>query len=104
MKSEAIPEKNDETVKVVVGLTMNKMIFENDNDALIMVHAEWCGHCKDFMPKFKDLAGKLKDYNKLIFATVNGPENELEGISFASYPTIVFVQKGDKKPRIIYFN
>jgi thioredoxin-like negative regulator of GroEL len=26
-----------------------------------MFHAPWCGHCKELLPKFEGIAGKLKN-------------------------------------------
>lgn len=104
LKSEERPKENDKTVKVIVGSAVDEMVYDHDEDVFLMIHAEWCGHCKSFMPVFEKVAEHFKDNKHLIFGTVNGPENEVKGVSANSYPTVVFVQKGDVKPKVIYYN
>jgi len=55
-KSEEIPEKNDDAVKVIVGKTFKELVIDNDKDVLLEFYAPWCGHCKALTPKYEEAA------------------------------------------------
>jgi len=46
LKSEPIPENNDELVKVIVGNTFDELVKYNPKDVLVEYYAPWCGFCK----------------------------------------------------------
>jgi protein disulfide-isomerase A1 len=41
MKSDAIPETNDASVKVVVGKSFNDIVLDTSKDVLIEFYAPW---------------------------------------------------------------
>ena len=48
--------------------------FENDNIEVRLYYAPWCGHCKNFKPKWKKIKNsELK--NKVTFVEINGDDN-----------------------------
>ncbi len=59
VKSEAIPEKNDGPVKVVVGDNFKDIVMDESKDVLIEMYAPWCGHCKSLEPKYNELGEKV---------------------------------------------
>lgn len=56
LKSEDIPEKNDEPVKVVVGKNFDDLVKNSSADVLLEFYAPWCGHCKALAPKYDNVA------------------------------------------------
>lgn len=46
VKSQPIPESNDEPVKVIVADNFKEVVMDKKKDVLIEFYAPWCGHCK----------------------------------------------------------
>lgn len=99
LKSDPIPETNDEPVKVVVGNTFEQMVFL-DKDVFLEVYAPWCGYCKSFEPIYKEFAEKVKSNENVVVAKMDGTSNEAPSDSFewSSFPTIFFIKAGERNP------
>lgn len=98
LKSEPIPESNDEPVKVVVGETFNKIVNDESKDVLIEFYAPWCGHCKSLAPKYDELAQKLKDEQDIVIAKMDATANDVpKPYDVSGFPTIYFAPKGSKQ-------
>ena len=102
LKSQDIPEDNNEPVKVVVGKNFNEIVINNDNDVLIEFYAPWCGHCKKLAPIWDELAKDLKDVAGLTIAKMDSTANEVDGVDIRGYPTLKFYPKGQKGSPIDY--
>ncbi|CDJ67442.1 protein disulfide isomerase, putative [Eimeria necatrix] len=100
LKSEPVPETNEEAVKVVVGKTFEKMVLQDSKDVFLEVYAPWCGYCKNFEPVYKDFAEKQKSNPNLLVAKMDGTANEtpLEAFEWNSFPTVFFVRAGSQTP------
>ena len=105
IRSQPIPKKTKAAVKTVVGLNFEKIVFDKTKDVLIEFYAPWCGHCKTFAPKYKEMAKEfLKKEKNLVFAKMDATANESpESYAPQGFPTIYFAPaKGDKSTPIKY--
>ena len=95
-KSAAVPETNDEPVKVVVGDNFNDMVLNNDKFVMLESYAPWCGHCKQLDPIYKELAQKLAHIDNLVIAKMDATANEHPSLNIRGFPTINFFKPGAK--------
>lgn len=95
MKSEAIPETNDEPVKVVVGDSWKEIVQDESKDVLIEQYAPWCGHCKQLEPIYNELATKLGDVKTLVIAKMDATKNDApKEYKAQGFPTLHFFPAG----------
>ena len=95
-KSEPIPEKNDEPVKVIVGNSFEDMVLKSDQHVLFEAYAPWCGHCKKLTPIYDELAQKVAGQPDILIAKMDATANEYPGLEIRGFPTILFYKKGEK--------
>lgn len=97
-KSEDIPEKNDEPVKVVVGKSFEDIVKSSGKYVLLEFYAPWCGHCKSLAPIYEDLAKQHAGNDKLVIAKIDATANEIPGVAVSGFPTIKFFVPGKDAP------
>lgn len=97
LKSEEIPEKNDQPVKVLVGKNFEQIVYDETKDVLVEFYAPWCGHCKSLVPIYDELALKLANNKNIVIAKMDATANEHEDVSVQGFPTIKFFPKNKKK-------
>lgn len=97
LKSEPIPEKNDEPVKVIVGKEYEKIVKDSSKDVFVKYYAPWCGHCKKLAEPWKELATKMSNYPNLVIGKFDATANEAEGVEIRGYPTLIFYPKDNKE-------
>jgi protein disulfide isomerase family A protein 3 len=98
IKSEPVPEPNDDPVKVVVAKNFDDIVNNEDKDVLIEFYAPWCGHCKSLAPKYEELAKKLEDEKDIVIAKMDATANDVPSTyDVKGFPTIYFAPKGSKK-------
>ncbi|KAL8473473.1 hypothetical protein ACS0TY_030345 [Phlomoides rotata] len=74
IRSEPIPEVNNEPVKVVVRDSLQDVVFNSGKNVLLEFYAPWCGHCKSLAPILDEVAISFeKDPNVLIAKFVRFP-------------------------------
>lgn len=84
LKSEAIPETNDEAVKVIVGKNFDDVVVNNQKDVLVEFYAPWCGHCKTLAPIYEDLAQQLAKVNpNVVLSKCDSTANEVNHLFYS---------------------
>ena len=97
LKTQEEPKENKDDIFVVVGKSFQKEVIDNDKDVMLVFYAPWCGHCKQLLPKYEEVAKKLKAKNpKIVLAKMDATENEVESVHITGFPTIKFYP-GNKK-------
>jgi len=101
-KSQEVPEKNDEPVKVVVGKNWEDVVINSNKHVLVEFYAPWCGHCKTLAPIYDETAAALAANENVLLVKVDATENEIPGVSIQGFPTLKFYKKGDKQNPVDY--
>jgi len=101
LKSEPIPESQDENVYYLVGKEFDKVIFDDSKDVFVEFYANWCGHCKRLKPTWDSLGDHYAPFKKtLTIAKMEAQENDLPPsapFSISGFPTIKFKQAGTRE-------
>ncbi|KAF8138721.1 thioredoxin-like protein [Boletus edulis] len=101
LKSQPIPETQDESVFTLVGQQFDEVVFDDSKDVFIEFYATWCGHCKRLKPTWDSLGdhfASMKD--QIIIAKLEGQENDLpESVPFriGGFPTLKFKPAGSRE-------
>lgn len=98
LKSEPIPEKQEDVVYKIVGNTFNATVLTEGIDVFVRFFAPWSCHCEALKPKYKKLAEKLAGNEKLIIGEIDGTVNEIyyPEIKISGFPTLVLITADNK--------
>lgn len=97
VKSEEVPETNDEPVKIVVGKSWDDIVLDESKDVLVEQYAPWCGHCKKLAPILDELAAELKGVETLVISKMDATKNDApKEYKAQGYPTLHFFPAGSK--------
>ena len=77
LKSEPVPETNDENVYYLVGSEFEKVVRQSKKDVFLKVYSDWCGPCTRMAPVFKELAKMFKSDSNILIAQIKGDLNDL---------------------------
>lgn len=95
------PVEPEELVKPIKSSTQTqtKSKINKKLNSLVLFHAEWCGHCKHFMPTWDALAELIpKDIINMVKISCVEKEKECSAIKeVRGYPTIIFVDMKSSK-------
>eukprot|EP00488_Nonionellina_sp_1-RS-2012_P000792 TRINITY_DN125_c0_g1_i2.p1 TRINITY_DN125_c0_g1~~TRINITY_DN125_c0_g1_i2.p1 ORF type:complete len:388 (+),score=126.15 TRINITY_DN125_c0_g1_i2:139-1164(+) len=92
MKSEAVPESNDDPVFVLVGSEFDKVIGQ-DQDVFVEYYAPWCGHCKRLAPEYEKVGEAFGEVDSVVIAKCDATENDTPE-EIKGFPTLIFYPKG----------
>lgn len=100
LKSEPIPETQDEPVFTLVGKQFDEVVFDDKKDVFVEFYATWCGHCKRLKPIWDQLGERYADLkDKITIAKMEATENDLPesaGFQISGFPTLKFKKAGTK--------
>lgn len=100
IKSEEIPETQEEAVYTLVGKEFDAIVNDDARDVFVEYYAPWCGHCKRLAPVLEELAetyAKSSDEAKVRIAKLDHTANDVPGLQLEGYPTMILYPAGDKK-------
>ena len=101
-KKEEKPEKEEKQEVLDEGKSSESK-YDKNLPFCVLFYADWCGHCKNFMPTWESLSKSLPDdkINMIKISCVD-KEQQCNGINdIKGYPTIIYVDIKLKK-KIIF--
>ncbi|KAG6396253.1 hypothetical protein SASPL_142399 [Salvia splendens] len=92
IRSEPIPEVNDEPVKVVVRHSLQDVVFNSGKNVLLEFYAPWCGHCKSLAPILDEVAISFQNDPDVLIAKFDATANDVPKDKFEvqGFPTLYF--------------
>uniref|UniRef100_J3LDS5 protein disulfide-isomerase n=2 Tax=Oryza brachyantha TaxID=4533 RepID=J3LDS5_ORYBR len=95
VKSEPIPEVNDQPVKTVVADNLREVVFNSGKNVLLEFYAPWCGHCQKLGPILDEVAVSLQDDEDVVIAKMDGTANDIPSdFAVEGYPSMYLYTSG----------
>ena len=103
IKSQPVPH-NEGPVVSVVGETFDSLVMKSEKDVLIEFYAQWCRHCQQLEPIYRQLAQKLlSSHKELVVAKIDASLNDFPDLfEVKGFPTIYLLRKTEKSDPIVY--
>ncbi|CDO92705.1 unnamed protein product [Kluyveromyces dobzhanskii CBS 2104] len=104
VKSEDIPEVQEEHVFKLVGKNHEAIVRDSEKDVLVEYYAPWCGHCKRLAPIYESMAEfvhgseELKD--KVLIAKIDATANDVPSVEIQGFPVLYLWPAGEKSEPI----
>ncbi|KAG9102339.1 protein disulfide-isomerase precursor [Ceratobasidium sp. 370] len=100
LKTDPVPETQDEASYTLVGSQFEEVVFDDSKDVFAEFYAPWCGHCKRLKPIWENLAELYQGQkDKLTVLKMDATTNDLPasaGFKISGFPAIKFKPAGTK--------
>ncbi|KAF5344150.1 hypothetical protein D9758_008908 [Tetrapyrgos nigripes] len=101
LKSQPIPDSQDEAVFNLVGKQFDEVVLDDSKDVFVEFYATWCGHCKRLKPTWDSLGEKYAAVqDKITIAKMEATENDLPPSApfrITGFPTLKFKPAGSRE-------
>ncbi|KAH3686987.1 hypothetical protein WICPIJ_002012, partial [Wickerhamomyces pijperi] len=105
VKTEEIPEVQENAVYKIVGKTHDAIINDDTRDVLVKYYTPWCGDCKKLAPVYEELAEVYQSNSeaskKVRVANFDADLNDVD-VEIQGYPTLILYPAGDKSNPIVH--
>lgn len=90
-----------ENIIHITSADFDEVVLNSNKPVIVDFFADWCGPCKALSPLLETIANEYKD--KILFVKVNVDEETdiAQEFSVMSIPTLVLIENGDEKDRIV---
>jgi len=103
IKSEEIPEPNDQPVTILVAKNFDEIVNDATKDVLVEFYAPWCGHCKHLAPIYEELGKAFENVQNVVVAKIDATANDVNpALGIRGFPTIKFFPANNKQNPIDY--
>ena len=97
LKSQKEPKENNDIIFILVGKAYKKEVIDNDKDVMVLFYSPISSESMKLLSIFEKVAKKIKKKNpNIIFAKIDGNENDVDSVIIYGLPTIIFYP-GNKK-------
>ncbi|KAG2077373.1 protein disulfide isomerase [Suillus decipiens] len=101
LKSQPIPESQNESVFTLVGDQFDEVVYDDSKDVFVEFYATWCGHCKRLTPIWASLGDHFAEVkDQLVIAKMESTENDLPAsvpFRISGFPTLKFKPAGSRE-------
>ncbi|KAG1907137.1 thioredoxin-like protein [Suillus fuscotomentosus] len=101
LKSQPIPESQNESVFTLVNAQFDEVVYDDSKDVFVEFYATWCGHCKRLKPIWDSLGDHFADVkDQLVIAKMESQENDLPASApfrISGFPTLKFKPAGSRE-------
>ncbi|KAL8276061.1 hypothetical protein Esti_000009 [Eimeria stiedai] len=102
LRTEPLPLSPEpaELIKTIVASTFSRMVLEQTKyDALVILYANWCGHCRRFQFGMQRLAERFEKISSIAFFKMEVSRNDVPvpGLRVERVPHVVFFARDSER-------
>lgn len=104
LKSEPIPEIQDDVLPRVVGLNFQKEVVDYKGNVMLFLYSMWCAKSKRIIQDLRKIALRARKWGvEIKWVVFEITRNEAKGLKMMqSYPNLLLYKKNDKKFPVWY--